>query len=469
MLDKILIGEETFNEKMDNLILAVHGIGAGQGGDVSITTWKQVQQLVRAGLAPKYFAIGDQLIVNKESAMSISSNNSGLTVTVNADVFIAKAGETGTKDYEATYDGIEWHDEEGNDLVLSQWGITVSGTPVQGDHIVVHETATQIAFDIIGFDCDTPEDTNFTHSMTLQAHNVVQSIQFDASELLHYVKDNALPAGTYKFTLLHGMYGGGTSNDGDYVFTTTQPIPVGGGFRINAWGYWESSYDVLTKKIFTYDASGTKIEECSITAYAGETSTDLGKYSSRSTDMTTEELTYKNSIEKQGGGDNYYLTSGVRQWLNSDASAGNWWSKQNVFQLPNGSKASAGFMKGIDPSFLAVLGKAVKTVKSDTVWYNDGEHTFADKFFLLSNKEVRFTTYNDEGCDYPYWTRLIPTATNDAKAERIKTLNGSATYWWTRTAFRSLGNYECYVEPTGALSHYNASYTYGVVPACVIV
>ena len=91
-LDKILIGEDTFNEKMDNIIIALHGISAGQGGHVGITTWKQVQSIVRAGLAPKMFSVGDKFIAPKETAITASCSNSGVSVTINADTFISKRG-----------------------------------------------------------------------------------------------------------------------------------------------------------------------------------------------------------------------------------------------------------------------------------------------------------------------------------------------------------------------------------------
>ena len=460
-----LLSEETFAEKMDNLIIAIHGQSANSGGHTEIKTWKQVQDIVRAGLAPKVFAIGDQLLVNRETALNIAHTGS-FSATLNNEVFLEKTQETGTKDFEFVYDGIEWHDEHGNGIVLSEYGISVSGTLVENDKIVVHETAEKIAFDIIGFDVDTPSNEQFTHSMTLQCHDMVQqSFQFKQTQLLHYVKDNVLPAGTYNFTLIHGQYGGGTANDGTYQFTTTRDIPVGGGFRIDGWGYWESSYNVLTKKIKTYDANGNVLETLTITSGSGGTS--LGNYSTRSADMTADELTYKNSIEKQGGGDNYYLTSDVRRYMNSKAKD-NWWAKQTIFDLPHNSKTIAGFMHGIDGAFLSVVGTCKKDVKSDTVWHNKGTEYFEDKFFLLSNKEIRFTDYADEGVDYKYWVKAIPTPTNSANENRIKYYRTTPYYWWTRTCHRGHGNYEYRALPTGAYIHFSAYYNVGVVPACVI-
>ena len=133
--------------------------------------------------------------------------------------------------------------------------------------------------------------------------------------------------------------------------------------------------------------------------------------------------------------------------------------------MPCSQKNVAGFLNDLDPEFLAIVGLATKDVKEDEVWDKGGMKTFADKFFLLSNKEIRFTAYADEGVDYPYWTRLIPVATNDANDNRIK----SNTYWWTRTCYRSYGHSQYGAVPTGACDYYGAGGTLGVVPACVII
>lgn len=469
-----LVSEETFSEKMDNLALALATIGAGTGS-ANITSYKQIQQIVRMGLAPKFFSIGDQIVVERETGMTITSSNSSLSVAINEDTFLEKLGEAHTKDYEFIYDGFEWHLEdgtaEGEPVVLSTYGITCTGTPAQDNKIVVHETAAQIVFDIVAFDKDTPADSQFTHSMTLMSHYVTTtSFQFDAVELLHYCK-TAMSAGTYNFTLIHGQYGGGTDNDGTYYFTTTKEIPIGGGWRIDGWGGWESSLNVLNKKISTYDASGNVLESGLIIT-SGTSGTSLGNYSARSADYTADELTYKNSIEKQGAGNNNYGRSAVRQYLNSEGIAGNWWRKQTVFDLANNYKAQAGFLHGLDKSFISSLGKVKVQCKTDSVFDGNATEYFCeDKFFIPSENQVRFSVYGDEKPDYPYWESLIPSKNNSANDFRIKYTKGgtSPQYWWTRSTYRGYGNRIYIVGITGAYSHNGAIDVNGLVPACCII
>ncbi len=482
VLDKILISEDTFKEKMDNIAIAIHSSSGGGSGSLGITSYSQVQAIVRAGLAPKVFAIGDQIVVNRATAVTGASDNSGLSIAVVLATFVSKKGEAGTKDYEFTFDGLAWHDESGNSVVLSQYGITITGSPVEDDKIVISEVASEIAFDIIGFDVDTPKDSRFTHSMTLQTHGtVIKEFQFDGSELMYY-SAAGLAAGKYKLTLDHGAYGGGTAQDDTYVFTTSSPIPAGGGFRHTTMGAYQSSYtktQITNGTFATYNADYTALESSlACTIYNADTDTDavdLGKFSTRKTYLSAEELANRNSLEKQAYGSNNYMLSALRQWINSSAAAGAWWVSKHIFDRPNSSKASAGFLYGLDPAFLSVLGLSDKDFKTETVWDGvDGSsvtHTFSDLFFLLSNKEVMFNSVKDEGVVYPYWNEAIPTASNDANSFRIKYApDSAANNWWMRTANRSHGHLVYNVSTTGACYDRHVAYgSCGVAPACVVI
>ena len=51
-----------------------------------------------------------------------------------------------------------------------------------GDQFVSYYGASQIIWEVIGIDVDTPADSQFTHSMTLQTKDCLHDIQFDAKE-----------------------------------------------------------------------------------------------------------------------------------------------------------------------------------------------------------------------------------------------------------------------------------------------
>ena len=80
-----MLSEEAFNEQMDRVNTLLAAIASSQGG-IKIQSFKDVQQIVRLGLASKIFSIGDQLICEKETALTASVGNSGGTSGISAAV-----------------------------------------------------------------------------------------------------------------------------------------------------------------------------------------------------------------------------------------------------------------------------------------------------------------------------------------------------------------------------------------------
>lgn len=59
-----------FREETDRMTALLHALAdaeAGTEGSVVPTSWAQVQDIVRAGLADKFFSIGDQLICQRNN------------------------------------------------------------------------------------------------------------------------------------------------------------------------------------------------------------------------------------------------------------------------------------------------------------------------------------------------------------------------------------------------------------------
>ena len=56
-----LVSEETYIEQTDKIARFLAAIAAGNSGALKPTSWADVQAIVRAGLAGKVFAVGDQL------------------------------------------------------------------------------------------------------------------------------------------------------------------------------------------------------------------------------------------------------------------------------------------------------------------------------------------------------------------------------------------------------------------------
>lgn len=375
-----------------------------------------------------------------------------------------------------------------NDIQKSVRDGTISTKLAVKDQLQVMRDTNRLDFDILDFDKHTPKNSKLTHSLPLGLHNVFTygTMPFSASQLMYYT-ENGLPAGKYKFTLDHAVFGGGTQYDGTYMFTLTQAIPADGGFRhTNPIGGWKNSYaqsDVLGNYITTYGArpKRTEVEKnVTVSVWDGTTAcTDLGTFTARSLSYHTEEDSTnggkRNFTERQAYGSNRWRDSVYRQWLNSDAEAvgssdnttvSNWWKPATVFDIvPKGAKW-AGFLNGLDPEFVAVLGEVeVKTALCGCDRVNGATYDITyDKVWLQSQTEIFGS--NDygiaEGSQLAYWVGATD-------ADRIKYENTTARHWWLRSPYSSYAVNVRLVNPSGDLYGVDASIAYGVVPACCII
>ena len=355
------------------------------------------------------------------------------------------------------------------------------------DQLETERSGKTLTFDILDFDKHTPTNKYLSHSLALGLHHIgaYGTIPFCASQLMYYT-EGGLPAGNYKFTLDHAVYGGGTTYDGTYMFTLTQAIPADGGFRHTNIGGYKDKYaktDVIGNYITTYGArpQRTEVEKSvAVTEWDGTTAcTDLGTFTARSLTYHNETDAVnggkRNFTERNAYGSNRWRDSVYRQWLNSDAPAvessdtttvSKWWKPATVFdRVPGGAKL-AGFLNGLDPEFVAVLGEIEVTTalcdcdKVDGATY-DITH---DKVWLQSMTEVFGSNNNGiaEGSQLAYWVGA-------SDPDRIKYEGTTARYWWLRSPNPSSASYVRNVNPSGVLHSHDAHSAYGVVPACCII
>ena len=107
--------------------------------------------------------------------------------------------------------------------------------------------------------------------------------------------------------------------------------------------------------------------------------------------------------DRKNYGNNRHIHSNILQWLNSNATAGKWYSAKhgqdapptnaNVWDNKNEYDAWAGFLAMLDPKFVAeLLNTTLTVVKSST---DGGSYeTFAAKMFLASTTEVGLANEN---------------------------------------------------------------------------
>lgn len=354
-------------------------------------------------------------------------------------------------------------------------GLGPKAFPVGARLTSAHSSYTSIEWDVVAHNQHKKPGDDSAPTMTLLMHACIYGRMIDASEMLWAnTGESALPAGTYNFTLYKGGNSGRTEEDGTYQFTTTEPIPAGGGWTHSKVGNWYANAtdykpeNITSGVVTTYDASGNQIEG-NLTVTAGNGGTSLGTASNAQGDIV-DTVGKFNSVMRRAYGSNHWGESAARQWLNSDAAANAWWTKQTIFDLKPNYANQPGFLNGLDADFLAAVGPVDSVTAYNTVYDVNGTitgtYTTRDRFWLPSRVEMGYGPENSisEGSVLPYYDGASET-------DKIKydiANEATARYWWLRSPFPWNANGVRCVYPSGALNSRSANYGFGLAAACVI-
>ena len=291
--------------------------------------------------------------------------------------------------------------------------------------------------------------------MTLLMKHVIYGIQFDAIQAM-ICPSEPMPAGTYHFKLLDGY---DTAYDGGkYVqFTLANALEAGGQIVIN----WPYNQTWIGKNATVYHVFGTTaVETCVMSEGTG------GAYLG----VADGTVSILNHTHRGRYGSNNYAESAVREWLDSDGAAGAWQTQKTKFQRPCSYNASkAGFVTYLDPEFVAIVRSGSHPNRTNPVFDLNGTkqaYSTTDKFYLLSNEEVGFTSESGIACG-----TVLDFYKEAAQEDKIKydiTSQATARTWWLRLPYPSIASYERYVNSSGALSHMYALTGYGAAAACEI-
>ena len=186
--------------------------------------------------------------------------------------------------------------------------------------------------------------------------------------------------------------------------------------------------------------------------------------------------------DRRNYGNNRYIWSNLRKWLNSDAGAGAWYTAQhsadappstaNVWNGVNQYQTLAGFLNAFSANERAALLDTTITVgKSSTD--GGGTETCVDKIFPLSCTEVGLSGDHVCGSKLAIFSdnsSRVATVTASCVANSNYSSNPSANsawYYWLRDAYAGSANGARLVNSDGTLngvSAYNGHY--GLRPAC---
>jgi len=220
-------------------------------------------------------------------------------------------------------------------------------------------------------------------------------------------------------------------------------------------------------------AKGSTTAKQSGTTSNGTSGTNLGTIGNVNAHTPNGKL---NAISRVVYGYNRWSQSGLRQWLNSAAAAGSWWTPQNAWDRPPAVAATkAGFLAGYNEDVRRYF-KPIKVVTVACDADGNAEDVTYDKVFLSSLEQMYCVPQfsGKEGSYWEYYKRLLgrtsPAPTSATYARLIKYALGttSAQYCFRRSATRSYAFYVWVVGASGSVSASTAVNAYRCAPSVFI-
>ena len=478
-----MMSEET-GERMANALelIALAENESAKG----ILGWPGYGNVLRKGLIRDIAPVGTPLKVERETGLYVTVIGGITAATVDEDTFVEATDHAGVGAYEFEYDGAAWH-LDGVAVELVAYGITTTGTAVAGDKIVVHEQAAMNIFITADIDYDYAVANDIEHTVSAVSRDCLHygSFAFCAPQALGAVDATLYPNGIASgtpvvFLLDHAAYNGGTTEDANVYFLPTQPIPAGGKIKHSTIGQYQSAAASYTKermlagKFSTYDAQGNLIE--SNLATIERTAAVTGEVVIGTT--TAYDPQYRaghaNFSQRNMYGSNRYIHSAHIKWANSDAAGAasgqiaSWFTFSDEFDMPIKS-TMPGFLHGIDPELkkrIVPVRKRVRKHQADGGGYEDIIVKVWDPSMTElgygANGDVYETAVDGSGNARTVALALFKDAT---QAEKIKTYQGVARYYFHRSPNSNAGNSSNVriSNPSGALNSNYASSTSGQV------
>ena len=189
------------------------------------------------------------------------------------------------------------------------------------------------------------------------------------------------------------------------------------------------------------------------------------------------------NADRKNYGNNRYIYSNIRQWLNSDADAGTWYiaqhsadappNRDNLQQGDDPYDTFAGFLNPFTETERLALLPTTLVVGKNSV-DGGGTETCVDKVFLLSCAEISFD--DPKGCGNK-WAIFSDDASRIATVTAScvdnsefwnKPVANAAWFYWLRNPYNDTNSDVFRVQTTGEVRTGSRAYGsgYGLRPAC---
>lgn len=332
--------------------------------------------------------------------------------------------------------------------------------------------------------------------MNAQMHRTLPfATQFSPSQAF-LCAVTSIPAGTYHVTM--GFSWGKVVSGKSYQFTLTQDLPVGGqlaGFN--------GAPDVAPEnwKVSAYASATATTATETVAVTEGADGTSLGTFTAAGVSVPasgTPEVTTVgslqfyglNSLHRVAYGNNRWLHSPLRQFLN--ASGSGWYMPATVFDRPPAYVDYDGFLTGLPADMVAVLQPvahvtALNYITDGGTAAQPATDTTYDRVFLPSWGEHWLAVSQSyggaqglEGEPWEYWERVAGTSTPlPASGSSVSTYHPEYVQYdlasptaarasFMRLAYRTTGYGVAVVHASGYCGNCSATTGHCAAPACAI-
>ena len=292
-------------------------------------------------------------------------------------------------------------------------------------------------------------------------------VAYDAPEALYHFDGTEEP-GDYYITI--GMdYGDGWVAGQSIQFTLSEAPAEGDQLVVNC-GDNNANNPTNGRTWNVYAKGSTEVKQTGTTSN-GMSGTKLGETNGTGTDKTNGRV---NAPQRIVYGYNRWAQSALRQYLNSAAAAGAWWTAQNPWDRP---PVQHSVVRGLLAGYDADVVKYFKPIKVVTVTCNaddNAEDVTYDRVFLSSLEQMYCVPQfaGKEGEYWEYYKRLLgrtsPAPTSATYKRLIKyALNAptSAQLVFHRSAFRTYATIVWIVTSTGGVAAYSALTAFRCAPS----
>lgn len=316
------------------------------------------------------------------------------------------------------------------------------------------------------FSKETDINGNTVNGMWLQTkYTHPFGVQFSHNRAFLACPDG-LAAGTYHFDFAES-WGSGINTGISYQFTLTKAVEKGG--RL-AGCYAAPDTSPSSWQVYSYGANGITINE-TVPVSTGSSGTNLG------TMKAAERQGNLNCFQEMAYGNNRWKTSALRQYLNSDATKGNWWKPQDAWDIaPDQLASKDGFLRGMNEELLRNIIPVKTITRTNGNTDGDVEDVTYDKIIIPSLEQMYIQPQvSNEGESHEYWKELNGTSTKwqqwntyEILKQYIVTDHTASQYARVRSAYRIDACNTWSVSSSGSVSSYGASYSRVFEPTCFV-